>query len=100
MTERHLVRFVAEIVGQLDLSDLTEAYSGGGSRAYHPSMTVALLFYGYAAGMFSSRRLEQATYDSIAYRYICANNHPDHDSINSFRKRFLKRLAGVYCKGV
>ena len=94
--EDHLARFVVEIVGQLDLSDLTEAYSGRGSRAYHPSMMVALLFYGYATGTFSSRRLEQATYDSIAYRYICANNHPDHDSINSFRKRFLEQLEGLF----
>ena len=92
----HLARFVVEIVAQLDLSDLTEAYSGRGSRAYHPSMMVALLFYGYATGTFSSRKLEQATYDSIAYRYICANNHPDHDSINSFRKRFLEQLEGLF----
>lgn len=94
--EGHLARFVVEIVGQLDLSDLTAAYSGRGSKAYHPSMMVALLFYGYATGTFSSRKLEQATYDSIAYRYICANNNPDHDSINSFRKRFLEQLEGLF----
>lgn len=94
--EGHLARFVVEIVEQLDLSDMTAAYSGRGSKAYHPSMMVALLFYGYSTGTFSSRKLEQATYDSMAYRYICANTNPDHDSINSFRKRFLKELSGLF----
>jgi len=59
-------------------------------------MMLALLFYGYASGTFSSRKLEQATYDSIPYRYLCANHHPDHDSINAFRKRFLKELKGLF----
>jgi transposase len=57
-------------------------------------MLVALLFYGYATGVFSSRKLEKATHDSIAFRYICANRHPDHDTIAQFRKRFLKELEG------
>jgi len=57
---------------------------------------VALLFYGYATGTFSSRKLEKASYDSIAYRYICANTHPDHDTIAGFRKRFLKELEGLF----
>ena len=94
--EGHLARFVVEIVEQLDLSNMTAAYSGRGSMPYHPSMMVALLFYGYSTGTFSSRKLEQATYDSMAYRYICANTNPDHDSINSFRKRFLKDLGGLF----
>ena len=92
----HLARFVVDIVEQLDLRHLVEAYSGRGSSAYHPAMMVALLFYGYATGTFSSRKLERATYDSIAYRYICANSNPDHDSINSFRKRFMKELEGMF----
>ena len=52
-------------------------------------MMVALLFYGYATGVFSSRKLEQATYDSVAFRYITGDEHPDHDTIANFRKRFL-----------
>ncbi len=84
----HLARFVAEIVDGLDLNHLSAAYSGKGSKPYHPSMLVALLFYGYATGVFSSRKLEKASYDSIAFRYICANTHPDHDTISTFRKRF------------
>jgi hypothetical protein len=54
------------------------------------------LFYGYATGVFSSRKLEKATYDSIAFRYICANTNPDHDTIVSFRKRFLKELGALF----
>ena len=65
LPEQHLARFVVEIVEQLELSEITGRYVGsGGQRAYHPAMLVALLFYGYATGVFSSRKLEQATYDS------------------------------------
>jgi transposase len=60
-------------------------------------MMLALLFYGYASGTFSSRKFEQSTYDSIAYRYLCANTHLDHDSINAFRKRFLTELKRAFC---
>ena len=57
---------------------------------------VALLFYGYATGVFSSRKLEEATYDSVAFRYIAANTHPDHDTIAHFRKRFLEQLKPLF----
>lgn len=96
LPEDHLARFVVEIVDRLDLSRLVAAYAGTGSRPYHPAMLVALLFYGYATGVFSSRKLAQATYDSIAFRYICANTHPDHRTIADFRKRFLDELAGLF----
>ena len=59
-------------------------------------MMVALLFYGYATGVFSSRKLEQATYDSVAFRYITGDEHPDHDTIANFRKRFLGELEGLF----
>jgi transposase len=96
LPEDHLARFVAEMVDQLDMSALLGVYAGKGKKPYHPAMLVALLFYGYATGTFSSRKLEKATYDSIAYRYLCANSHPDHDTIASFRKRFLKELEGYF----
>lgn len=96
LPEDHLARFVVEIVEELDLSHLSSAYSGRGSKPFHPTLLVALLFYGYATGVFSSRRLEKASYDSIAFRYICANTNPDHDTISSFRKRFLKELEGLF----
>jgi len=92
----HLARFVVEIVDQLDLRAMVGSYWGRGKSPYHPAMLVALLFYGYATGTFSSRKLEKATYDSMAYRYICANAHPDHDTIANFRKRFLKELEGMF----
>lgn len=92
----HLARFVVEIVEQLDLAPLTGAYRGRGSDAFHPAMMVGVLFYGYATGVFSSRQLERATYDSVAFRYVAANRHPDHDTIATFRKRFLGELSGLF----
>ena len=96
LPEDHLARFVVEIVSQLDLSALEKAYRGKGSKPYHPEILLALLFYGYATGMFASRKLERATYDSVAFRYIAANTHPDHDTIATFRKRFLKQLRPLF----
>lgn len=96
LPEDHLARFVIETVGQLDTSALENAYDGRGSKAYHPKMLLALLFYGYATGTFSSRRIERATYDSIAFRYITANEHPDHDTICTFRRRFLDELQDLF----
>lgn len=96
LPENHLARFVVEIVERLDLSPLTSAYRGRGSDALHPMMMTSLLFYGYATGVFSSRKLERATYDSVAFRYVAANSHPDHDTIAAFRKRFLKELSALF----
>ena len=97
LPEQHLARFVVDIVDQLDLSEITSRYGGsGGKRACHPALLVALLFYGYATGVFSSRKLEKATYDSVAFRYITGDEHPDHDTIANFRKRFLVELEGLF----
>jgi len=96
LPEKHLARFVVEIVEQLDLQPLKTSYCGCGSQPYNPEMLVALLFYGYATGVFSSRKLERSTYDSVAFRYIAANRHPDHDTIAAFRKRFLPQLRKLF----
>lgn len=96
LPERHLARFVVEIVSQLDLRTLEAGYAGRGYRAYHPSVLLSLLFYGYATGTYSSRKIEQATWDSVAFRYISGNTHPDHDTIATFRKRFLNELQGLF----
>jgi transposase len=96
LPENHLARFVVEIVEQINLWSLNESYSGRGSKPYSPAMLVALLFYGYATGVFSSRKLERSTYDSVAFRYIAANAHPDHDTIAAFRKRFLPELKNIF----
>jgi transposase len=74
------------VVNQLDLSQLESAYAGWGSVPYDPSMLLGLLIYGYATGVYSSRAIERATHDSVAFRYVAANTHPDHDTINTFRK--------------
>lgn len=96
LEEDHLARFVVEVIDQLDLSKLTRKYAGRGSKAYHPATLLAILVYGYATGVFSSRRLERATYDSVAFRYLAANTHPDHDTLASFRRRFLDELAELF----
>lgn len=96
LPERHLARFVVEIVDQLDLSSLKQAYAGRGSRPYNPEMLLALLFYGYATGVFSSRKLERSTYDSVAFRFIAANTHPDHDTIAVFRRRFSSEIDKLF----
>jgi transposase/IS5 family transposase len=92
----HLARFVVEIVEQLDFSSLTLQYRGAGTEAYHPQMLAAVLLYGYASGTYSSRKIEQACYDSVAFRYIAANTHPDHDTLCAFRRRFLPQLQGLF----
>jgi transposase len=96
LPQDHLARFVVEIVDGLDFSQLTLQYRGSGSEAYHPQMLAALLLYGYATGMHSSRKIETACYDSVAFRYIAANTHPDHDTLCAFRRRFLPQLQGLF----
>ncbi|MCB1589619.1 MAG: transposase, partial [Xanthomonadales bacterium] len=91
-----MARFVVDVVEQLDLRDLTSQYRGGGAAAYHPALLLGLLIYGYATGVHSSRKIEQATYDSIAFRYLAANTHPDHDTLASFRQRFLPQISGLF----
>lgn len=98
LPEGHLARFVVEIVEQLDLRSLKASYAGRGSQPYNPEMLVALLFYGYATGVFSSRKLERNTYDSVAFRFIAANSHPDHDTIANFRRRFLPQLNSLFAQ--
>ena len=96
LPQDHLARFVVEAMEKLDLSDLTRAYAGRGSAAYHPEVMLGLLVYGYASGLFSSRKIERATYDSVAFRYLAAGGHPDHDTLASFRRRFLDELAAIF----
>src|SRR5690606_23503012 len=69
---------------------------GSGSASYHPAMLLSLLIYGYATRVFSSRAIERATYDSVAFRFIAANEHPDHDTIAHFRKRFLPQIESLF----
>ena len=96
LPEKHLARFVVEVIDGLDLRAMSGAYRGSGSASYHPRMLLGLLVYGYATGVFSSRKLERATYDCVAFRFIAANDHPDHDTIAAFRRRFLKEIEALF----
>ena len=98
LPEQHLARFVVEVIDGLDLSAMVKSYRGTGSAGYHPALLLGLLVYGYATGVFSSRKLERATYDSVAFRYIAVNEHPDHDTIATFRRRFLKDIEALFVR--
>lgn len=96
LPQRHLARFVVEVVEGLDLRAMTGGYRGSGEASYHPRLLLGLIIYGYASGVFSSRNLERATHDSVAFRFIAANEHPDHDTIATFRRRFLKQIEALF----
>jgi transposase len=96
LPQRHLARFVVEIVESLDLRGISASYRGSGSASYRPAVLLSLLIYGCATGVFSSRKLERATFDSVAFRFIAANDHPDHDTIATFRRRFLPRIEALF----
>jgi len=96
LPQRHLARFVVEVIDEVDLSELEKAYRGSGSASYHPAMLLGLLVYGYATKTFSSRAIERATHDSVAFRFIAGNEHPDHDTIATFRKRFLAQIEALF----
>ncbi|HSO94163.1 MAG TPA: IS1182 family transposase [Candidatus Dormibacteraeota bacterium] len=96
LPERHLARFVVEVIASLDLRAMTGRYRGSGEASYHPAVLLGILIYGYATGVFSSRKLERASYDSVAFRFVAANQHPDHDTIAAFRRRFLKPIEALF----
>lgn len=99
LPEDHLALFISDVVDELDLSAIVGTYESGDGRGrppYHPVMMVKLLVYGYSIGKVSSRKIEQATYGDVAFRVLACNQHPDHDSIASFRKRHLQELAGLF----
>jgi len=103
LPEKHLARFIADVTDQLDLSQILAEYArrdGRGMAAYHPVMMVRVLLYGYCLGMVSSRKLERATYQDVAFRYLAADQHPDHDSIASFRQTHLQALAGLFMQAL
>jgi transposase len=92
----HLARFVVDVVAQLDLGSIYQRYKAVGGVAIAPSVLLSLLFYGYATGRFSSRKIEKATYEDLGYRYVAGGLHPDHDTIAHFRKTFLPELQGLF----
>lgn len=99
LPEKHLAHFLAEVVESLDLGAIYSSYEekdGRGQAAYAPPLMVRLLLYGYCTGIYSSRKMERKTYEDVAFRYLAADEHPDHDTIAEFRKRHLEALAGLF----
>jgi transposase len=92
----HLARFVVDLITHLDLSAIYARYGSRGGQPYAPEILLGLLFYGYATGVFSTRKLERATYETIPFRFIASNLHPDHDTLASFRKTFLPELKDLF----
>jgi len=95
----HLALYVSDVVEALDLSGILKVYEEGDGRGrppYHPVLMVKLLIYGYCIGKMSSRKIEQATHDDVAFRVLSCNQQPDHDSIAEFRKRHLPELAKLF----
>lgn len=99
LPEGHLALFISDVVEQLDLSSIFSFYAGRdrrGRAGYHPLMMVKLLIYAYSVGLSSSRKIEKATHEDVAFRVLSGDQHPDHDSIASFRKTHLKALGGLF----
>ena len=92
----HLARFIVDVIQTLDLSCIYDQYGTRGGEPYAPEILLGLLFYGYATGVFSSRKIEDATYESIPFRFIAGGLHPDHDTIANFRKTFLTKFIELF----
>jgi transposase len=94
----HLARFIVQVISWLDLSAIYAQYAPVGGEAYAPELLLGLLFYGYATGVFSSRKIEKATYESIPFRFLAGGWHPDHDTIANFRKTFLPEITDLFAQ--
>jgi len=94
----HLARFIVAIIGILDLSAIYAHYAPVGGEAFAPEILLGLLFYGYATGVFSSRKIEKATYETFPFRFIAGGLHPDHDTIANFRKTFLPHIVALFAQ--
>jgi len=92
----HLARFVVDVVAELDLAHIYERYGLRGGEAYAPELLLALLFYGYATGVFSSRKIEKATYETLPFRFVAGGLHPDHDTLANFRKTFRAEIKDLF----
>jgi len=94
----HLAHFILDVVEELDLRQVRVNERGTGSEQYPPRMLLALLLYCYATGLFSSRRIEQASWDSVPVRLICGDTHPDHDTICTFRRENKALLEETFVR--
>ena len=83
----HVVHFIMDAVRELDLASARVNERGSGSQQYPPATLLGLLLYSYATGVFSSRQIERSTHENVAARFLCADTHPDHDTLCTFRRR-------------
>lgn len=103
LPEGHLARFLVDVVSALDLDAIYASYDekdGRGQSAYAPEMMLRVLLYGYATGVYSSRKIEARSHEDVALRYLCGDQHPDHDTFAEFRKRHLQALAGLFTQAL
>jgi transposase len=99
LKEDHLARFIGDAVDELDLSEFFADYqheTDRGQPAYHPAMMLKVLLYAYCVGVMSSRKIDKACWDDVAFRVLSADQHPDHVSVARFRKRHLKAIAKLF----
>jgi len=103
LPENHLARFLVDLVEALDLSAIHASYDAGdgrGQSAYAPAMMVRVLLYGYTTGTFSSRKIQARTLEDVTFRFLSADEHPDHSTVAEFRKRHLQTLAGLFTQAL
>jgi transposase len=103
LPEKHLARFLVDVVDALDLSAIHVSYDekdGRGQAAYAPAMMVRVLLYGYCTGTYSSRKIQAKTYEDVAFRYLATDEHPDHSTLAGFRQRHLEALAALFTEGL
>jgi transposase len=99
LPEGHLALFVLDVVSALDLSAIDAVYEAKDDRGragFDPTMMVALLVYAYCVGKPSSRTIERATYEDVAFRVLSGDQHPDHDCVAAFRKEHLTALGALF----
>jgi transposase len=103
LPEQHLARFLVDVVDALDLGAIQASYDekdGRGQAAYAPAMMVRVLLYGYCTGVCSSRKMQAKTHEDVAFRYLAADEHPDHSTLAEFRKRHLAALAELFTQAL
>jgi transposase len=103
LPEKHLARFLVDVVDALDLGAIYDSYEekdGRGQAAYDPAMMVRVLLYGYCTGSYSSRKIQAKTYEDVAFRYLAVEEHPDHSTLAEFRQRHLEALAGLFSQAL
>jgi transposase len=102
LPEGHLAYFISDTVDALDLSAFHARYAGGGSRnqPFHPAMMVKVLLYGYATGVFNSRKIQRRLHEDLAFRFLAASNFPHNRTIRDFRALHLKELGELFVQVV